>query len=209
MGRGFGSSAAAVVGGLVGARALAGTDDTDEQLLERAVTFEGHADNVAPCLLGGITVSTAESTLRIDPPAAIKPLVCVAPQAMQTKVARAALPTEVSRADATANLGRAALLVAALSQGRSDVLMDATKDLLHQPVRFGLMPESGELVRALRAEGIAAFLAGAGPSVAALVDDKAALDGETTARALLPEGWDVRLESIDPQGARIVSEREK
>ena len=200
MGRGFGSSAAAVVGGLVGARALAGTDDTDEQLLERAVTFEGHADNVAPCLLGGITVSA---------PASIKPLVCVAPQAMQTKVARAALPTEVSRADATANLGRAALLVAALSQGRSDVLMDATKDLLHQPVRFGLMPESGELVRALRAEGIAAFLAGAGPSVAALVDDKAALNGETTARALLPEGWDVRLESIDPQGARIVSEREK
>jgi len=209
MGRGFGSSAAAVVGGLVGARALAGTDDTDEQLLERALTFEGHADNVAPCLLGGITVSTAESTLRIDPPASIRPLVCVAPQAMQTKVARAALPSEVSRADATANLGRAALLVAALSQGRSDVLMDATKDLLHQPVRFGLMPESGELVRALRAEGIAAFLAGAGPSVAALVDDKAALDGETTARALLPEGWDVRLESIDPQGARIVSEREK
>src|SRR5207237_9594146 len=86
MGRGFGSSAAAVVGGLVGARALAGTDDTDEQLLERAVTFEGHADNVAPCLLGGITVSTAQSTLRIDPPASISAPARLPPQAMTSNV---------------------------------------------------------------------------------------------------------------------------
>src|SRR5438477_1013264 len=68
-GRGFGSSAAAVVAGLVAGRALAGTPDTDELLLEKAIGFEGHADNVAPCLLGGITVSTDKNTIRIDPPA--------------------------------------------------------------------------------------------------------------------------------------------
>jgi len=206
-GRGFGSSAAAVVSGLVAGRALGGTNDTDEQLLAKAISFEGHADNVAPCLLGGITVSTAASTIRIEPPASIRPLVCIAPHAMPTDVARAALPNEVPRSHAVANLGRASLLVAALSQGRSDVLMDATEDLLHQPPRFELMPASGALVRALRDAGVPAFLAGAGPSVGALVDAGGAGDAEKAARALAPEGWEVRLESIDPQGARTVAER--
>jgi homoserine kinase len=208
-GRGFGSSAAAVVAGLVAGRALAGTSDTDERLLEKAIAFEGHADNVAPCVLGGITVSTDTSTIRIEPPASIRPLVCVAPSAMRTDAARAALAKEITRSDAVANIGRAALLVAALSEGRSDVLMDATEDRLHQPARFELMPDSGALVRALRSKGMAAFLSGAGPSVAALVATKAADEAVKTARAVAPEGWDVRLESFDPEGARVVSRREK
>jgi homoserine kinase len=207
MGRGFGSSAAAVVAGLIAGRSLGGTSHTDDDLLELAVRLEGHADNVAPCLLGGITVSTEQHTVRLDPPTSIKPLVCVAPGAMSTKHARAALARDVSRAGAVANIGRAALLVAAIAQGRNDVLMDATDDLLHQPQRFELMPESGELVHALRGKGIAAFLAGAGPSVAALVDEATGTDAEVAARALAPDGWEVRLESIDPTGARVVAER--
>jgi homoserine kinase len=206
-GRGFGSSAAAVVAGLVAGRALRATSHTDADLLEMAVGLEGHADNVAPCLLGGVTVSTEQQTVRLDPPKGIIPLVCIAPGSMSTKRARAALPDEVSRADAVANIGRAGLLVAAIAQGRTDVLMDATEDLLHQPQRFDLMPESGELVRALRGKGIAAFLAGAGPSVAALVGESASADAEVAARALAPEGWEVRLESIDPTGARVVADR--
>jgi homoserine kinase len=206
-GRGFGSSAAAVVAGLVAGRALGGTSHTDDELLEMAVHLEGHADNVAPCLLGGITISTEQNSVRLDPPASIRPLVCVAPGAMSTNAARAALADSVSRADAVANIGRAALLIAAVAQGRADVLMDATDDLLHQPRRFDLMPESGELVRALRGKGIAAFLAGAGPSVAALVDVAAGADAEVAARALAPDGWEVRLESIDPTGARVVADR--
>ena len=208
-GRGFGSSAAAVIGGLVAGRALAGTSDTDEQLLERAIAFEGHADNVAPCVLGGITISTDTSTIRIEPPASIRPLVCVAPSAMRTDAARAALAKEITRSDAVANIGRAALLVAALTEGRSDVLMDATEDQLHQPTRFELMPDSGALVRALRSKGMAAFLSGAGPSVAALVDAEAADEAVKTARGVVPDGWEVRLESFDPEGARVVSQREK
>jgi homoserine kinase len=206
-GRGFGSSAAAVVAGLVAGRALGATSHTDADLLEMAVGLEGHADNAAPCLLGGVTVSTERHTIRLDPPKGIIPLVCIAPGSMSTKHARAALVQEVSRGDAVANIGRAGLLVAAIAQGRTNVLMDATEDLLHQPQRFKLMPESGELVRALRGKGIAAFLAGAGPSVAALVDEATGSDAEVAARAFAPEGWEVRLESIDATGARVVADR--
>jgi homoserine kinase len=208
-GRGFGSSAAAVVAGLVAGRALGGRSESDDALLAKGVEIEGHSDNVAPCLLGGITVSTAEHTVRIEPPASLRLLVCVAPNAMKTETARAALSANVTRSAAVANLGRAALLIAALTEDRPEMLMDATADELHQSARFGLMPDSGELVRALRARGVAAFLAGAGPSVAALVDETSGRDAEKSARALLPEGWEVRLQSIDPSGARIVSEREK
>ena len=207
-GRGFGSSAAAVVAGLVAGRALEGSDETDERLLEKAIAIEGHADNVAPCLLGGITVSTAGGTMRLDPPAWIRVLVCVAPNAMKTDAARAALPADVPRVDAVANVGRAALLVAALTQGRSDLLMEATKDELHQRARFELMPETGELVLGLRGGGVPAFLSGAGPSVAALVDEASAASAEKVAETLAPAEWEVRLESIDPQGARIVSRRD-
>lgn len=206
-GRGFGSSAAAVVAGLVAGRALAATAHSDADLLELAVGIEGHPDNVAPCLFGGVTISTEASTVRLDPPTSIRPLVCLAPEPMATGVARAALAEEVSRRDAVANIGRAALMVAALAQGRADVLMDATEDRLHQPRRFELMSGSGELVRALRGKGIAAFLAGAGPSVVALVDDADGSAAETVAAAAAPDGWEVRLESIDPSGARVVSER--
>ena len=207
-GRGFGSSAAAVVAGLVAGRALAGSNETDDGLLSKAIGLEGHADNVAPCMFGGITVSTAHSTVRIEPPASIRVLVCIAPTTMPTDAARAALANEVTRSDAVANIGRAALLVAALTEGRSDVLMEATKDELHQGARFELMPESGELVLALRGAEVPAFLSGAGPSVAALVDEASAASAEKAAKTLAPREWEVRLESIDPQGARIVSQRD-
>jgi homoserine kinase len=206
-GRGFGSSAAAVVAGLVAARALGGTEHTDEQLLDAAIRLEGHADNVAPCLLGGITVSTDERTLRLNPPPSIRVVTCAAPSPMATDAARAALRNEVARSDAVANVGRTAMLAAALASGRTDVLFDATEDFLHQSRRFELMPDSGALVRALRAKGIAAFLSGAGPSVAALVDANEAVAAEAVARAAAGDGWDVRLETIDPEGATIVSER--
>jgi homoserine kinase len=207
LGRGFGSSAAAIVAGLVAARALGETMHTDEQLLAIAIGMEGHADNVAPAVLGGMTVSAGGRTLRLDPPSGIRPLVCVAPSSMSTGVARATLPTEIPRADAVENVGRAALLVAAMASGRAEAVMDATEDRLHQPARFELMPDSGALVRALRAKGIAAFLSGAGPSVAALVAGETAADAEAAARALAPHGWEVRLERIDRAGATVVANR--
>lgn len=206
-GRGFGSSAAAIVGGLVGGRALYGTSHSDDDLLRLAIGLEGHGDNVAPCLLGGITVVAGERVARLDPPTGMRPLLCVSPNRMPTETARAALPDAVPRADAVASLARAALLAASLATGRTDTLLEATDDVLHQPARFALIPDTADLVRALRARGIAAFLSGAGPSVAALVPEDGAGAAETDARRLAPEGWDVRLESFDARGAQVVSSR--
>lgn len=204
---GFGSSATAVVGGLLAARALEETDHTTKDLLRMAVEIEGHADNVTPCLLGGITITSGERTIRLDPSNNIRPLVCLAPGRLSTEAARAALPETVSRSDAVANLSRAALLAAALATGNTDALFEATDDSFHQPVRFGLMPDSGALARALRDKGIAAFLSGAGPGVAALVPTDTAQETEALARGLAPESWEVRLESFDATGAQIADSR--
>lgn len=203
-GRGFGSSAIAFVAGLVAARALFETNHTDDDLLALATELEGHPDNVAPCLLGGITVCAGGRVARVAPPVGVEMLVCVAPSTQSTDEARAVLPDPVARADAVGNVGRAALLVAALATGATDLLLEATADTLHQPSRFELLPASGALVRALRGAGIAAFLSGAGPSVAAFVNDPAAQD---VARSLVPAGWDVRLEAIDGAGTTVVASR--
>lgn len=209
-GRGFGSSAASIVAGLVAGRALGGTAHTDEDLLDIAVELEGHPDNVAPCLLGGITISTPQRTYRLDPPQAIVPLVCVARDGLPTSKARGVVPDEVARATAVATAARAALLATTLaSTGTADParLLDATEDLVHQPPRFALMPETGALVGKLRAAGIAAFLSGAGPSVTALVPREVAADAEAHARTQAPEGWDVRLEAFARDGAEVVETR--
>lgn len=206
-GRGFGSSAAAIVGGLVAARAFGATAHSDDDLLKIAIEIEGHPDNVAPSLLGGITVCAGERVLRLDPPSSIVPLVCVASSRLSTSTARGAVPDQVARAVAVANIGRAALLAASLATGRDDMLLEATEDLLHQPPRFALMPDTGDLVAALRANGIAAFLSGAGPSVTALVPTAHAAAAEQIAHRLAPEGWQVRAETFDARGACLVEQR--
>lgn len=206
-GRGFGSSAAAIVAGVVAGRAIGDTAHTDEELLEIAIDLEGHPDNVAPCLLGGVTISTPERTYRVDAPSDIVPLVCVAREGLATEKARGVVPDDLPRATAVANASRTALLIAALTTGDASMLVDATEDLLHQPPRFALMPESGELVGKLRAANVAAFLSGAGPSVTALV---AAADAERAlaiAREAAPEGWEARLESFSSSGAEVVDRR--
>ncbi|MFN2614789.1 MAG: homoserine kinase [Actinomycetota bacterium] len=204
-GRGFGSSAISIVGGLVAARALLGTSHTNDELLKLAIEEEGHADNVAPALLGGVVVSAGDAWLRFEPPGDLLLVVCAAPMALATRVARAAIPEQVSRETAVYNVARAALLAAALATGSYDALFEATDDRIHQPPRFELMPESAGIVRALRARSIAAFLSGAGPSVAAFaVDAEAAV---AAARAAAPEGWDCRIERIDPGGAAVVDAR--
>lgn len=177
--RGLGSSSAAIVGGIVLARALV-TEGVrlldDAAVLDLANRLEGHPDNVAPALLGGFTVATRDDAgsggrvhvarLGVDPD--IGAVAFVPPEGVETTVARALLPAMVPHADAAANAGRAALLVAALT-GRPDLLLPATRDWLHQEQRRSAMPESMALVEALRAEGVAAVISGAGPTVLALV----------------------------------------
>lgn len=177
-GRGLGSSASAIVGGLVLARALVLSGDermNDEALLTIASKMEGHPDNVAAALIGGATIAWQEvrhgelvsrcvgST--VDP--RIKALAFIPSNSVATTKARKLLPDTVPHADAVMNSTRCALLVHALSN-RPDLLFMATEDFLHQKYREEAMPKSFALVHKLRAAGVAAFISGAGPTVLVL-----------------------------------------
>jgi homoserine kinase len=179
-GRGLGSSAAAIVAGILAARALSGDGPDElsaEAVLGLATEMEGHPDNVAACLGGGLTIAWMVAgeprMVQLEPLTWIKPVICVGPAPVRTEVARRLLPELVSHRDAAANAGRSALLVAALTQPSAGpaALLDATRDWLHQDYRAPAMPETVELVRRLREAGIPAVVSGAGPSVLALLTD--------------------------------------
>lgn len=215
--RGMGSSSAAIVGGLALARALVRDRAalTDQVLLELANELEGHPDNVAPAIFGGFTISgqvhRAEGVHVWAVPSPISPdvsaVVFIPPTAVSTKAARGLLPDSVPHADAAANSGRAALLVAALN-GAPDYLHRATEDFLHQSYRASAMPDSYALMQNLRADGVPAIISGAGPTVLAFVApglreaDSLLAECPTGWRALhLPVGGDgVREQDTPPTG---------
>lgn len=177
-GRGLGSSAAAIVGGLSLARGLVLSGNnlmSDEDLIALATDMEGHPDNIAAAALGGATISWMEnrasvatgcaSRFSVDP--TIRALIFLPHTQLSTGKARRMLPETVPHKDAAINAGRAALLVHALSV-RPELLFAATEDHLHQEYRREAMPRSVDLVRKLRAAGVAAMISGAGPSVLVL-----------------------------------------
>jgi homoserine kinase len=173
--RGLGSSSAAIVAGLLAARALVVDGSArldDAAVLALASRLEGHPDNVAPCLLGGLTIAWTEPgtarAVRLNPVAGLQPVVYVPQTRGLTAEARAALPAEVPHADAAFSAGRAALLVHALTVA-PELLLVATEDRLHQRYRAAGMPATAELVRRLRDGGIPAVVSGAGPTVLALI----------------------------------------
>jgi homoserine kinase len=175
-GYGLGSSAGAIVAGLLAGRALAGGAGLaalpDDALFALATSLEGHPDNVAACLAGGLTIAWTPDlgagvrAARLTPLPAVAPVLCVPATPLATEAARKVLPAQVPHADATANSARAALLVTALTS-QPDLLMDATQDFLHQRYRATEMPATGALIGALRAAGVPAVISGAGPSVLA------------------------------------------
>ena len=202
-GRGLGSSAAAIVAGILAARALAGAEASPGEALPLANALEGHPDNVAPCLYGGLTIAwladedaggratgdadgqpkvTAGASpagtaraVRLEPAEGITPVAIIAPEAVSTEVARGLLPARVPHADAARSAGRAALLVAALTVW-PDALFDATEDRLHQDYRAPAMPATSDLVGRLRAARVPAVVSGAGPSVLAFLTSGQGLD---------------------------------
>lgn len=206
--RGLGSSSAAIVAGVVLARALVAGGELlldDDALLRLAAEIEGHPDNVAPALLGGFTISGKEGDAFYAVGAPVDPrvgaVVLVPPTPVSTEVARGLLPPTVPHGEAAADAGRAALLVAALG-GRPEHLLLATRDYLHQSYRRPAMPESVDLVEALRADGVPAVISGAGPTVLAFVDGP---EGPTT-RAVLgraPAGWWSSYLAVDTAGATL------
>jgi homoserine kinase len=202
--RGLGSSSAAIVAGLLLAREL--VEDGPRRLPDPAVLalaseIEGHPDNVAPCLLGGFTIAWTENgegrAVRLDPHPSIRPVVYVPTTRGLTAEARAALPERVPHGDAAFNAGRAALLVHAIT-AEPDLLMVATEDRLHQGYRAPAMPESAALVARLRAEGVAAVVSGAGPTVLAF-----AAEGDVPRDA--GDAWKVWQLGVADAGASIVA----
>ncbi len=229
-GRGLGSSAAAIVTGILAARGLARDGAEllpDGAVLDLATSLEGHPDNVAACLHGGLTISWVPDpeTPLVDtagngasPAAAppgprvvrlpvleeIRPVVFVAEESLATQTARGALPAAVPHRDAAANAARAALLVAALTRV-PEVLFDATQDYLHQPYRARVMPRTADLLGRLRAAGVAAVVSGAGPSVLAFTV-ASGLSGPDLVDSIAAEtgiGWRISPLAIDRQGATL------
>lgn len=176
IGRGLGASAIARAGGVLAANALAGDPFDREHLLFLATELEGHADNVAPALFGGlqVVVRNRQNITRIGVPLpeGLKAVLLVPELSMPTQKSRKLLPQSLSRADAVHNASRAALLVAALGQGRFDLLDEATKDRLHQPARAKLLPGMYSIFDAAKAAGAhCAYLSGGGSTICALCSD--------------------------------------
>jgi homoserine kinase len=212
---GMGSSAAAVVGGLVVARALTGWAVPQAEMVALATQMEGHPDNVMPALLGGLVVcyrgasNGALRHFRLDVSRRLVPIVAVPRAGIATAQTRAALPGDVSFSDAQYTASRAALVVASLTQGAgTEVLSDAMSDRLHEPHRLALMPETAAVHAELRAAGVAVALAGAGPSLLVVAPrPEAPMRAEQLRRVCRARraGWRVYVSEWEPQGATAVS----
>lgn len=206
-GRGLGSSAAAIIGGIVLARAL--VDDgpermTDGDILQVALEMESHPDNLSAALFGGFTIAWLEADgfgdhVRMKAHSGIHPVVIIPASEVATAKARAMLPPSVPFRDATLNVSRAALLVHAMTVDPSR-LMSATEDRLHQQARASVYPDSVALVERLRSAGIPSVISGAGPTVLAFGGEQ--VDGQIA--GAVTADWTVRRLEVAPAGAREV-----
>lgn len=209
-GRGLGSSAAAIIGGLAVARELVadGADLLpDHELLNVALSMEGHPDNLSASLYGGFTVSWLDSeraagSVCIDIHPSVVPIIAIPPHALATSKARGVLTDQVSRANATHNVARAGLLVHAMSTDPS-FLLPATEDALHQNERAHIYPETTELIARVRSLGIAAVASGAGPAVLMLIN-KSKPEQLEGLSALIPSDWTSVAVPVDREGVRRV-----
>lgn len=208
-GRGLGSSGAAVAAGILAAKGLLEGDIeiSDADMLRLATEIEGHPDNVAPALFGGLTIAwvgeRGPQHKKLLVHRGVSPLVLVPSYTMSTSKARSLQPPQVSTADAVFNVSRSALLIAALTQS-PELLFDATADRLHQDYRAEAMPETQRLVQALRAAGFAAVVSGAGPSVLVLADGPGSRqDAVELAESTTDTPWDALLLAVDVRGGTV------
>ena len=176
--RGLGSSATAIVGGLKAANECLGNPFTNRDLLQMATEIEGHPDNVAPAIFGGFTISIVRNgkpeCFSLMPKLPVKLVVTVPDFFLPTKAARAVLPAEVPMKDAVFNIGRAAMLTAALCKGNKSFLRSVFDDALHQPYRAKLIPGMYDVFKAARAAGaLGASMSGAGPCLIAFTVENA------------------------------------
>jgi homoserine kinase len=201
--RGLGSSAAAVVAGLLVADRLLGSHLGPDDLLHTAVDLEGHADNVSACLRGGVALAYLSGggwrSEALEPDLRLRPAILI-PEAerVSTVEARRMIPRSIPLSDATFNVARSALGVLALT-ARPDLLAEALQDRLHQSYRFPLMPASRALFEDLRSAGLPVCVAGSGPSLLVFEDD------DRTVPELGP-GWRVVRPGVDRRGAAFLED---
>ncbi|MGN0695972.1 MAG: homoserine kinase [Oscillospiraceae bacterium] len=212
MARGMGSSSACIIAGLVGANKLMGEPLTLDEMVDLSAQIEGHPDNTAPALLGGIVTAVFDGKkvhwVKQEVFTTLKFIVIVPDFELKTEKARQCLPKEIPFSDAVYNLSRAALFSASLLTGKYENLRTAVDDRLHQPYRIELIPHASDVFETAYSLGAyAAYISGAGPSIMTVVDAentyfagklRFALD-----RAGL-ESWDVHELHIDNAGTRIV-----
>jgi homoserine kinase len=208
-GRGLGSSGAAVVAGLLAAKGLLESEVEfgPDALLRLATELEGHPDNVAPALFGGLTIAWVDEGgpqhKKLLVHRGVSPLVLVPEFTMSTELARSLQPLQVPREDAVFNVSRSALLIAALTQS-PELLQAATEDKLHQNYRASAMPETDRLVRALRAKGFAAVVSGAGPSVLVLADGPGRrLEAAALVATATDTPWETLMLAVDFKGGTV------
>lgn len=211
-GRGMGSSGSAIVSGVMIAKGLLESDPdqpvvlSEDELLACATELEGHPDNVAPALFGGLTIAwtgdTGPKFKRLMVHRGVFPLVLVPSFTMSTELARSLQPKQVPHEDAVFNVSRSALLVAALTQS-PELLLEATEDRLHQNYRGDAMPRTRDLIRELRAAGYPAVVSGAGPSVLVLANGPAERLAAADMVAGHGDDWRVLLLAVDSKGATV------
>ena len=208
--RGLGSSAAAIAGGLVAANALCGQRFSPNELLEMAATIEGHPDNVAAAVLGGLRLVVSDQqqlyTVPISIPEDVNAVLLVPEQRISTADARSVLPEQVPVADAVYNMGRIALLVAGLTENRTEYLNEATQDRLHQPYRMTIFPAMKLIFKAARDAGaLCVFLSGSGSTIMALTRGREMTVAYEMFEAARLTGVEARVDVVAPttQGAHL------
>jgi len=216
-GRGMGSSGAAIVAGVMIAAGLLEHHEPEplvlgaDELLNFATELEGHPDNVAPALFGGLTIAWMNGdqprVKRLIVHRGISPLVLVPDFTMSTELARSLQPKQVPHEDAVFNVSRSALLVAALTQS-PELLFEATEDRLHQHYRGEAMPQTRQLIAALRAAGHAAVVSGAGPSILVLAEDPAERQAAAEIAAAHDGDWTPLFLAVDIKGATVEEVRQ-
>lgn len=209
-GRGVGSSGAAIVAGVMAAKGLLEgiRDIGEDELLAIATELEGHPDNIAPSLFGGLTIAwmtdNGPRSTKLSVHRGVSLLVAIPEHStMSTELARSLQPETVPHEDAIFNLSRAALLVAALLDS-PELLWEATEDRLHQNYRASAMPETSSLIQMLREHGLAAVVSGAGPSILVLAGDPAQrLEAERLIAQHQQSPWNCRMLTVDERGATV------
>lgn len=209
--RGLGSSAAAIVAGLFAANVATGNTLSKDDLLDMATIVEGHPDNVAPAIFGGITTSVMEGEqahyLRFVPPTKLSMVVAIPEFNLSTHAARQVLPETVPFKDAVFNISRTALVISALCQGEFQHLRYALEDKIHQPYREHLIPGMGQVFDTALAKGaLGVALSGAGPCLIAFAQEKCDEIGSGMVEAFGKHQITARyvVLDIDTEGAKVI-----